>query len=426
MAGTIIANDRQARDAEAQIAELDAALSTERIFHAMAEGVPQEVMPAYRRSLTADRTELTRKLFAYQKAREGDVAPLRQQAGRDLGAHLIVARIAKRLTHKQLARKLGLKEQAVQRYEAEQYRSITLSSFQRIAEVLDLRLVAEQRETLRDEWGLPLNVDHSIALRVLKHARERGWLGEVGYTNEEGVDALKREIGEHVLRHGKPSLLRTGLGVEDHSQDLSLLAWRTAVARQAEQKRKSLRGRFRLSELGWIRGLVKQSADEARLASIPDILSEHGIVLVVEPTVPGMKVDGAAFILDETPVIGMTLLRDTIDNFWFTLIHELGHIVLHFWTGLQSGFFDDVDASEPDDIESEANEFASNCLIPNEIWARSPARIAKAVEPVHGLCSQLGIHPAIAFGRIRKERNNYKIFADRIGQGKVRRALLAS
>ena len=120
------------------------------------------------------------------------------------------------------------------------------------------------------------------------------------------------------------------------------------------------------------------------------MLLEHGIVLVIEPQITGMKVDGAAFLVDGAPVIGVTLLKDTVDNFWFTLLHEIAHVVLHYRTGLSSGFFDDMAATEVDEMEEEANAFAGNLLLPDEVWTRSPARIAKTAEPVERLAQQLG------------------------------------
>jgi HTH-type transcriptional regulator/antitoxin HigA len=127
--------------------------------------------------------------------------------------------------------------------------------------------------------------------------------------------------------------------------------------------------------------------------------------------------------VDEHPVIGMTLRSDAVDNFWFTLLHELAHIVLHYRTGLASGFFDDLDHVEVDEVEEEANRFAQNMLIPDAVWTRSPARIAKTAEPIEKLAQLLGIAPAIVFGRIRMERNDYKIFSDKIGRGEVRKHL---
>jgi len=106
-------------------------------------------------------------------------------------------------------------------------------------------------------------------------------------------------------------------------------------------------------------------------------------------------------------------------------MHEVGHVILHYRTGLAAGFFDDVESVEVDEFEEEANRFASNMLIPEELWSRSPARIAKTADPIERFADQLGISPAIVFGRIRMERKNYALFSDKIGRNKVRRQLLS-
>ena len=105
-------------------------------------------------------------------------------------------------------------------------------------------------------------------------------------------------------------------------------------------------------------------------------------------------------------------------------MHEVAHVVLHYRTGLAAGFFDDVEHVEVDEFEQEANKFASDLLIPEELWARSPARIAKVSAPIESLAKQIGISPAIVYGRIRFERKNFAIFSDKIGRGAVRKLYL--
>jgi len=163
------------------------------------------------------------------------------------------------------------------------------------------------------------------------------------------------------------------------------------------------------------------STDESKLCDIPNFLLEYGIVLTFEPQIPGMNVDGAAFLIDETPIIGLTLRNDALDSFWFTLLHEIAHVVLHYRFGLQAGFFDNIEDLDTDIAEEEADNFASNMLIPDEIWTRSPARISKSPEPIVSLARHLNIHPAIVFGRIRMERKNYALFSDGIRRGIVRK-----
>src|SRR5215208_5229999 len=73
----------------------------------------------------------------------------------------------------------------------------------------------------------------------------------------------------------------------------------------------------------------------------------------------------------------MTIRFDRIDNFWFVLLHELGHIFLHHSSGLDDGFFDDMDADAETALEQQADDFAYDALIPKELWKTSPARFAK-------------------------------------------------
>lgn len=424
MVGLSITNDRQAQQAESRVSELTEALSSDQVFSSMVEGLPSGVTAGFRRSLATEKREINEQLEAYKGAKLGNLDGLRKVSGTDLGSQLIIARIAKGLSQKELARRLGLKEQAIQRYEAERYRSISLAGFQKFASVLGLKFAVSEPDSSRAIWDLAFDVDHAALNKVLKHARANGWLKSDDDSEEKAIEGLKRSIGDHVARHSTPSLLRTGLNVLDKSDDLALLAWKAHVTRRAEQIIRDRRPRFKLTDVRWLRDLVRMSASVEALCQVGDFLLQRGIVLIFEPQIPGMKVDGASFLVDDIPIIGMTLLKDTLDNFWFTLLHEIAHVILHFQTGLQAGFFDDVDCEQVDEIENEANQFAANLLIPEDIWVRSPARISKSPEPIESLAKQLGIHPAIIFGKVRMERRNYAIFSDRIGSGSLRKRLL--
>jgi HTH-type transcriptional regulator/antitoxin HigA len=422
--GSIVSNDRQAREVSATLLQINHALSSEQILKSIVEGLPREVIEGVRRSLTTEKRELSELLKAYEDAKKGDFELLGLRAGNDLGAFLVVARIRKGWSQKQLARNLGQREQAIQRYEAEKYRSISLAGLLRVASALGVRLSADLSATLRDAWTPSYEISPAEALKILKHARSHGWLENDAESDENAIGQLKRYIAEHVGEYGTPSLLRTGLNVEDHSEDWTLLSWKAQVTRCAKIIIRNERPRYRPLNMSWLMTLVRLSSMEDGPARAQGLLLEHGIVLVAEPYISGMKVDGAAFLVGDVPVIGVTLLRDSLDNFWFTLLHEVAHVILHYRTGLASGFFDDVETSHVDEFEDEANRFSSNILIPEELWSRSPARIAKTAEPIERLARQLGISAAIIFGRIRMERKNFAIFSDRIGRGMVRKQFI--
>ena len=151
------------------------------------------------------------------------------------------------------------------------------------------------------------------------------------------------------------------------------------------------------------------------------LLAEKGIAFIIERHLPGSYLDGAAMLDDaDRPVIGLTLRYDRLDNFWFVLLHELGHVFLHLLDGLRYDFFDEESASDTDTIEAEADQFALNALIPEGLWAQCLSRFALSEEAVRIDADNLGIDPNIIAGRIRKERGNYTILSDLVGQDKVR------
>ena len=419
----IISTDRQARELEAEIEQLSQALSSEQTLKSIIEGLPDLAIEGIRRSLTTEKRELSKKLDAYRQAQDGDVEPMKQQVGDDLGDILIIARLAQKWTQKDLARKLGLQEQAIQRWESERYRSINLANYMKVARALSLDLSAQFLSPEVARWSPPFDLNPVEAQKILKHARQHGWLDEQD-SDETGIKRLIRYVSEHVGRYGTPSLLRTGINVKDHSEDWVLLSWKAQVTRRAEGIIDSERLSYRPLDLSWLKQLAKLSQAVDGPTRAQTLLKEHGIVLIIERNIPGMEVDGAAFLVESIPVIGLTLRRDAIDNFWFTLMHEVAHVILHYRTGLASGFFDDVEHVEVDEFEEEANKFASDLLVPEELWSRSPARIAKTSSPIENLARQLNISPAILYGRIRFERKNYAIFSDKIGRGAVRKLFL--
>ena len=112
---------------------------------------------------------------------------------------------------------------------------------------------------------------------------------------------------------------------------------------------------------------------------------------------------------EDRPVIGLTLRYDRLDNFWFVLFHELGHLFLHLFNGWCFDFFDEENASDTDSVEAEADKFALNALLPEKLWDQCLSRFALSEESVKIDADNLGIAPSIIAGRIRKELNDYTI-----------------
>jgi HTH-type transcriptional regulator/antitoxin HigA len=146
---------------------------------------------------------------------------------------------------------------------------------------------------------------------------------------------------------------------------------------------------------------------------------------VIEPSLKSTRIDGAALKdVDGLPIVALTLRYDRLDNFWFTLLHEVAHIWKH--VNDDEAFLDDLDASSEDKKESEANRLAREAFIPRAVWKRSDAYSSPSKETIDSLSRDLKITPAIIAGRVRRESGNYRLFADLIGQGEVSRILDAA
>ncbi len=211
-------------------------------------------------------------------------------------------------------------------------------------------------------------------------------------------------------------------------EEIATMAW---VARVLDDARANVPNvKFWASSLGddFIRTLAKLSVRDDGPKQALAAVREIGIRLVVESGLPGMSVDGASLhTSDAGPVLALTLRYDRLDNFWFTLLHELGHIALHLREPSGDVFVDSLEdsASDEQEAEAEANAFAKDGLIPRDLWLRSDAYRLGSERSALNLAKELGIHPAVVVGRIRYERRNFKILANLVNAGGVRDVIFA-
>jgi HTH-type transcriptional regulator / antitoxin HigA len=154
-----------------------------------------------------------------------------------------------------------------------------------------------------------------------------------------------------------------------------------------------------------------------------EFLNKYGIHLLIEPHFAQTYLDGAIMFGPEgRPIIGLTLRYDRLDNFWFTLCHELAHLALHFTDDSSDhAIFDNLDSPIETDAEKEADAWASRILLDETQWNEAGLSSASPPRAISAWAKQHRISAAIPAGRIRKETGNYKLFSRLVGQGKVRK-----
>jgi HTH-type transcriptional regulator/antitoxin HigA len=170
-----------------------------------------------------------------------------------------------------------------------------------------------------------------------------------------------------------------------------------------------------------LRELAQLSVDPQVVQQLPSILAGFGIILVYIYALPGMSADGAVFHLSTGhPVIAMSLRYPRLDYFWFTILHELAHLVLHN-DKLKDAVFFDVDvAEEKDRDEKAANRLAKDSMVDRESWRNCPPKYDPSVGAVHAYAAQQGVHPSLIAGLLRKESNNYTRYNSIINEHDVR------
>ena len=154
-------------------------------------------------------------------------------------------------------------------------------------------------------------------------------------------------------------------------------------------------------------------------------LREHGIGMEVVRHLPRTYLDGAAIRPPgSSPVIGLTLRFDRVDNFWFTLMHELDHVSqdLDDVTN-RTVYVDDLSLSGSQyeqTPEGRADRIARDTLIPLDVWENSLVRTDPTAMAVMELAQEIRVHPAIIAGRIRYESKDWRRLSQLVGSGKIR------
>ena len=190
----------------------------------------------------------------------------------------------------------------------------------------------------------------------------------------------------------------------------ALLIWQGAVLTKAS--RNPPIGEFSKAAINkqFLRFIAQLSTHPQGPLRAINELSKHGIIVVIFPLLPGTFLDGAVMLLKgNIPVIGLTLRHDRIDNFWFTLLHELAHLAKHFdiLSSTDHVFFDELDIETDDLIEAEADLLAKNSLVPSK-FARVCKKKFARTEEIEKAGEDAGVHVSIVAGRWQKENSDYK------------------
>jgi HTH-type transcriptional regulator/antitoxin HigA len=225
-----------------------------------------------------------------------------------------------------------------------------------------------------------------------------GWIAVAKNTMEKALN-LRRyfEVAKLELLDGLriPGISYRRTGVSE-SSDYALAVWAQKARIEA---RKSATAPINISKLEQsilhIRSMtiLKPAVFCSEIASL---LAECGIALVFLPHIDGSFLHGASFYDGNHIVMGLTVRGRDADKFWFSLFHELCHVIRGHLTEL-----DETNQAQ----EDEANAYARDLLIPPEQYQEFMETNYFTKESIITFASKIEIAPGIVLGRLQKENH---------------------
>lgn len=246
----------------------------------------------------------------------------------------------------------------------------------------------------------------------------RGWIKPAAHRMDEVIRAFVTPVLPYAAAFRRTAHFRGNRNVDKYA----LIAWLARVWHRADVASQATPVYETPVTVDVLKDLVRLSWSEKGPLLAIEFLHHHGIVVVIEPALPRTFLDGVTIFRPDRPTLGLTLRHDRLDSFWFTLIHELVHVVLH--ADRSTVFLDDLETGAVDEVEQETDDLAGEILIPTAAWRASPASRLRSRQAAEHLAKQLRISPAIVAGRIRREYKDYRVLNELVGLDTVRKLFL--
>ena len=259
-------------------------------------------------------------------------------------------------------------------------------------------LEAVYREKLiKVEAENAMDADEALAKQLpYSEMAKNGWVPETRNSKEKVVNLRKYfEVVElSLLENNQITRIACRRLAVTEKSDFALLAW----AQEAKIKARNIQ----TAPIN-IKGLI-EIIPEIRMMTVKkpkefcpklkEMLAECGIALVFLPHLRGSFLQGASFMDANKIVIGLTVRGKDADKFWFSLFHELGHVVL--------GHIGQTDGTTEQD-EKNADIWSRDSLIPTADFEQFKEQRVFNSSNVVAFAKSVGIAPGIIVGRLQNE-----------------------
>ncbi len=216
----------------------------------------------------------------------------------------------------------------------------------------------------------------------------------IGFFQVADAKAWFATWGNHSLAFRKSKVHATKVG--------PLASWlRLGEIEAAKQEVGSFNATLLRQELPKIKALIGERNPNVFLGQIREILNQAGVRFVVIPEIPGTSCSGVTRWVSGIPTIQLSLRHKTDDQLWFTIFHEIGHVLDPAKKSMDISTRDKIVVVDErvKEREAEADKFAAEMLIPSRFerflhGVTNSQEITKFAE-VHG------VTPGIVVGRMQ-------------------------
>lgn len=205
----------------------------------------------------------------------------------------------------------------------------------------------------------------------------------------------------------KPDFLvnyRTGVSDVNEKNIINSRAWiQTAINLSHKIETKPYDAGKLKSYLPELRNMTLLSP-EIFMPRMRDLFAECGVAFVLLPNLKNSGVNGAVkWINDERVVLAMNNRRLDADIFWFSLFHEIRHVLQRKTKTVFISYGEEEMIELNEKLENDANNFAANYLIPTVAFKKfAPSKFTSDAE-IMAFANSIGIHPGIVAGRLQHE-----------------------
>jgi len=258
----------------------------------------------------------------------------------------------------------------------------------------------ERKKELDEQARIAVMIDYTFFEKVAK-------LPVTRLIHEKIENLCKYLVVSDLRILAQPDFLanfRTGISSIEEKNIVNSQAWlQTAINYAKEIETESFSADKLKSYLPEIRNMTVQEPD-VFLPRLRNIFAECGIAFVLLPHLKNSGINGVVkWISHERVVLAMNDRRNYADTFWFSLFHEIKHVLQQktktVFVSSNSQEMRTIDAK----LETEADDFARNYLIPAKEYLRFAPNKYTSDAQIVTFAKSIGIHPGLVAGRLQHD-----------------------